>query len=146
MVPVSPFRLVHERDDIRCDPWRVLVAGFVCYRAADDAEALRVLGRVLDRWPTAMRMAGADERAVAAEVRSLGMQRARAGRLIRMSLGFVNNVHERPGNTVADLEGVGRYGSDAWALFVEGRTTDVHPIDRDLRRWLDWRITCAVAG
>lgn len=140
-VLISPLALVQEHEDVRCDPWRVLVACVLCNRTPA-SRALPVALELFGRWGSAVLMAGADERAVASILRPLGMQRARAGRLVRMSLQYVNNLHTRAGNSVADLEGVGRYGADAWALFVEGRVHDVHPTDRELRRWLDWRLLC----
>jgi len=138
--PVSPLGLVQEHPEVRRDPWRVLVACVLCSQV-EGGRALPILLRVLERWGSDALLALADEPTVAAMVHPLGLQRKRAHRLVRMSLGYLMGWHTAPGATVADLEGVGRYGVDAWALFVEGRT-DVTPTDRELRRWLDWRLEC----
>lgn len=142
-VPVSPLGLVQEHPEVRTDPWRVLVAS-ILRPQTEGGLVLPVLLRVLARWSSPALLALADEPTVAAEVYSLGFQRKRARRLVRMSLGYLMEWHRLPGATVADLEGVGTYGADAWALFVEGRIRDVFPTDRELRRWLDWRLGCAV--
>jgi adenine-specific DNA glycosylase len=142
LAPVSPLGLVQELPEVRRDPWRVLVASILRVQVAERERVVPVLLRVLERWPTDANLAQADELAIAAVVEPLGLQRRRAHRLARMSLGYLMSWHEKAGATVADLEGVGQYGSDAWSLFVDDGFRYTHPSDRELRRWKEWRSGC----
>lgn len=138
-LPTSPLGLPQEHPEAKKDPWRVLVASILAFQHTDTERANEVLVRVLERWPTDSRLAGASEPELVAYLTPLGMQRKRADYLIHASLGYLMEWHLRPGASLIDLRGVGNYGVDSWNLFVEGRT-DVHPRDRKLRNWLDWRI------
>lgn len=140
LAPVSPLGLVQEHPEVRKDPWRVLVACALCNRTPGE-RALPVLLALLAEWPKAVHLAGAPLHAVSSVVRPLGFQRRRAEQLIRLSAGYLTR-YPRTRDDVVDLVGVGTYAADAWSLFVEDSTDDVHPTDRYLRRWLDWRLGC----
>jgi len=133
----SPFDLVQESELVGGDPWKVLVACILCNRTSG-FRAKGVLALLLRSWPDAIALAKAEPDEVAAMLYPLGLAEVRARRLIAMSAGWEAGVHLASGLGVAALEGVGKYGADAYALFVEERV-DVQPTDHDLIRYRDWR-------
>lgn len=64
----------------------------------------------------------------------LGLWRRRSASLVKLACAWL----ERPPSTAADvlkLPGCGRYASDSWAIFIDGRT-DVDPTDGKLTWYL----------
>ncbi|MFP3947134.1 MAG: hypothetical protein ACLFWG_00255 [Longimicrobiales bacterium] len=116
--------------EIRGDPYRVLLVCQLLNRATGTV-ARRVLPEVLRRWPTARVMATADPEELAEALRPLGFPNRRARLLRDMARQMALGWWEHP----EDLPGVGPYGADAYAIFVDGRL-DVEPEDRVLRAWV----------
>lgn len=139
---VSPLGLIQEHELVRGDPWRVLVVCILCNRSYG-ARVIAVLPALFRIFPTADDLADADDQALKDLVdmlRPLGLGSMRVRRLVAMSRGWVDGVHENPGATVMDIEGVGQYGYDAYMLFVEGSVA-LTPKDKELRQYLSWRLT-----
>ena len=115
------------------DPWRLLVA-CVLLNKTTRRQVDPVIWRLFARYPTAADMAGADKYFLADLLKPLGTYRKRAMGLIRMSEEYL-----APGWTRArELFGVGKYGDDAWHLFVVGDWEAVRPNDYALAKYWKW--------
>lgn len=131
MTPVAEKLPPIQADpEVRGDPYRVLLVCQLLNRATGTV-ARRVLPEVLRRWPTARVMATADPEELASVLRPLGLQNRRARLLREMGRQMALGWWEEP----EDLPGVGPYGADALAIFVDGRV-DLDPEDRVLRAWV----------
>ena len=130
-------KLIQNRTDIRLiqedldDPWRMLVANILLNRTRGDT-VKGMLDDLFERWPDPQAMSLATEAEIAAAIRTVGFQNRKARMLIRMSEDYLRR------EPLSKTFGVGRYASDSWAIFVEGRE-DVEPEDRALRAYLDER-------
>lgn len=138
----SPYNLIYE-DPIVQDSdergWRVLAAAILRTRAKPERARL-VMHELFEKWPTPGNLANASETEVSMVCHSIGLDRTRAQRLIAMSRGWVNKIHEHLG--VELLEGVGLYGYQVYALFHEHRTEFIWPDDVELSRYRNWRASC----
>ena len=92
-----------------------------------------ILHRFFGLWPVAAALADADALEVAEEIRTLGLQNIRARRLIRMSAEWRDGA--RP---PARLHGVGRYASDSWKIFQEGKALTTPVLDKELKKYVEW--------
>ncbi len=130
-LPISPVALLQER--VRSSPVAVLAACVLCSRASGRA-AEPVLRSVLEAYPSAVELAVADPAELADLCRPLGLQNVRAARLKGVALSCLSGAATDP---PWGAHGVGKYGLDAWYLFVSGivphNVTDVH-----LRRYVRW--------
>lgn len=112
-------------------PWRMLVGCICCHRAhGKDVKA--ILPSLFMCYPTLKDLAGADVEFLARILRPLGFQNRRARTLVA----FANAA--LAGTPLDKCPGIGRYGRDSYAIFVEGRT-DVRPWDHVLRKYLEER-------
>lgn len=107
----------------------MLVACVLVNRAAWE-QAEPVHRRLARLWPTPERLGRATTVKLAFVLRELGFQNVRAARLKAMARAW-RARRPRTSRDVEALPGCGRYASDSWAMFVEGRT-DVRPTDGKL--------------
>jgi methyl-CpG-binding domain protein 4 len=114
------------------DGWRVLVTCIFLNQTAR-RQVEPVLEAFFARWPSAEDAAQAEIDEVEVLLRPLGLSKARARNLVAMSRAFVAGGWMSP----LELPGIGRYGADAWAIFVEG-DIDIEPADHALRRYVEW--------
>lgn len=108
------------------DPYRLLV-GCVLLNVTTRRQADRVWPDLFCCYPTAAAMSRADPEELAALLRPLGCHRKRAETLRRLA----HWVALRPPAGAEDVlryPGCGKYASDSWAIFREGRL-DVEPND-----------------
>jgi len=93
-----------------------------------------VVPKLFSAFPTAHAMAAAPPAALEALLRPLGIHRKRAVSLARMSREFLAGDFEHAG----ELHGIGKYGDDAYEIFVRGAWSAVEPADAALRLYHRW--------
>ncbi|TFY56235.1 hypothetical protein EVG20_g9008 [Dentipellis fragilis] len=89
-----------DESDVECvadDPWRVLVAVMLLNKTAGRI-AIPIFWTIMERWPSAEAMSGADLCELRECIRSLGLQDRRARRLIALSRAYVEQppIRTRP--------------------------------------------------
>lgn len=115
------------------DPfWMLVACSLVNLTTWKSAEP--VFERIKSRWPTPEDLEAADPAELFKVVNKLGFGKIRSTRIPSMAALY---LHHRPQNAqdVMMLPGCGKYASDSWAIFVEGRR-DVSPTDKELIAWL----------
>lgn len=127
----------------RDDPWKLLVACMLLNRT-QRVQVDAVIDDLFGAFPTSEALAAADLQTVAELIRPLGFQYQRAQRLIRFSHAWTV-LKEPPippegmARLLPALPGMGNYSVDSYKLFVLG-TLSVQPTDKELKRWLEWRL------
>lgn len=133
---VGNHPLLHEEvmttPNERTNAWRVLVVCIMKTTTSHDSGNLTRL--LLEKYPSPVKLAIADQTKVQELVKSLGIGSKRAEWLVEMSkqfMAFRNNGLDII--DVTDLHGCGAYAEEAWRMFVLKDQTFV-PHDKDLRR------------
>lgn len=111
------------------DPWKMMVATIIWNRHRVPS-SYRVTQDVLARYPTALALAGADERELKEMLRSVAVHNLKAYRLIRMSRSALR------GGIVGSWYGMGRYAIEVWMILVVGAI--IWPEDKGLQRYMLW--------
>ncbi|KAF7982682.1 hypothetical protein HWV62_27168 [Athelia sp. TMB] len=145
------------QEQCRNDTWKLLVA-VTFLNKTNGKVAIPVFWEVIRRWPNASSLSSANEEEVVEVIRPLGLQNARAKRLILLSQALFKNppvpgAHYRPkhikigleiypGTSISNLPGSGAYALDSYRIFHSGPCNDpsewklVMPKDKELRRYL----------
>lgn len=130
---ISPLNCIQElveRDEFY--PWRVMVVCMMLNQT-HGRQVRPLFGRFFELWPRPSDFLMADGERVRELIAPLGFRNRRFLSLRRMTENYVANV------PYEQCYGIGKYGRDAIALFVHGRT-DVAPFDTWLQPYLAWRI------
>lgn len=116
----------------------MLVACCLANRTGWHAQAKAAFLLVRGRWPTPSELARSRVTELQAALRPLGLWRARCRSLRLLARAWHEGHRPACADDVYAFPGCGRYASDAWAIFVEGRT-DVEVTDGWLLRYLEQR-------
>lgn len=129
--PVSPYGLIQEK--LYKDPWKLLVACMLLNKTAGQ-QMHKVIWNLFD-------FVGSPEAAVAARtedianmIHSLGLHKKRANMIQRFSVEYMRDDWA----DVSELHGIGKYASDAYTIFCEGRWREVIPNDHMLLKYWEW--------
>lgn len=87
-----------------------------------------VVAKMFELWPDASSLAQADDAVLEDLIRPLGMQKKRTQTLKRMSAQYVSGNWKQ----AKDLHGIGKYGDDAYRIFILGDWRNVEPKDHAL--------------
>lgn len=128
----SPYGLIQE--EYRNDAFKLLVC-CMCLNLTNIKQVRSVIYALFKRYPDAQTMAKADKAELIEMIRSLGFYNRRADGLIKMARAFISDWHN-----VEELPGVGKYASDSYRIFVEGKL-DVVPTDRKLINYKEWALS-----
>lgn len=124
------MRLTQE--EYRGDPWGVLVTCCFLNKTAGRVSN-PVIHEFLRRWPTPLDyVQKAKSKDVKKLIRHLGLQSVRMRRFRDLACGLIL------GKPCHSISGVGEYGRDSYAIFVEGRL-DLNPADAKLKAYLNYR-------
>jgi methyl-CpG-binding domain protein 4 len=126
----SPYNMLQEI--YRDDPWRVLVC-CVLLNLTTRAQVDGVRHRLFERFPTAKDMASARPDEIRELIVPLGLSNKRAVDLKRMSADYLCRAWTSP----TDLHGIGKYGADAYQIFVRNQRV-ADPNDHFLGAYQDW--------
>jgi len=125
--PPSPYGLLQEA--VFYDPWRVLVV-CVLLNKTTCLQVRTVVSQLFVICPTAEAAALADVESIRRVIAPLGLVK-RAEGIISLSAAYLTTSWVR----VTELPFVGKYASDAYALFCSGAWRDVEPDDKELVRY-----------
>ncbi|GJP50021.1 hypothetical protein CLOM_g9177 [Closterium sp. NIES-68] len=131
---ISPYDLVQE--GFSNDPWKLLVASMLLEEHPSHMVRHGIV-RLFQNLPSADDVISSDMQKLGEIVSSAGFHKKWAKDLLRFSREF------SCGNwvQVSDLPGVGRYATDSYAIFCEGRLQSVHPTDSLLQRYKGWALS-----
>lgn len=120
MDPVAPPRGRLFQEDLRTDPFWLLVACSLVNLTTWEA-AEPVYRQLRETYVDATGLAAAREEDLHDTLRPLGLWRRRSKSLVRLANAWLQGPPTRA-KDVLSLPGCGRYASDSWAIFVDGRT------------------------
>lgn len=129
----SPYNYFQERYCGR-GGWAVLVCA-VLLNQTNGKQLESVHETFFWRWPTCYHLAVADRDELEEVIKPLGLFRRRAATLLRLSAFYAFIWDGR--SPVTDVPGVGKYGSDSYAIFIDGVIPD-DVADKELKRYLEW--------
>ncbi|KAL6557053.1 hypothetical protein OROHE_006929 [Orobanche hederae] len=135
--PRSPFNLLQE--DYAFEPWRVLVICMLLNQTTG-VQAGRVLSNFFQLCPNAKTAMEVATEEIEEVIRSLGLYKKRALGIQRFSEEYLNESWTH----VTELNGVGKYAADAYAIFCTGKWERVRPIDHMLVKY--WDFLCGNLG
>lgn len=115
------------------EPFWMLVACVLVNRTKWQ-QAEPVFEQIKQRWSTPFELGGAPVLELEKLVQPLGLFKRRAVSLGNLARAYVEGP-PRNASEVMELPGCGKYASDSWAIFVDGRR-DVEPTDIELRGYL----------
>jgi len=109
------------------DGWKILVC-CLCLNLTKRAQMEPVVEEMFRRWPTPQALAAATDADLEDLIRPLGMQRKRTQTLKRMSAEYAAGGWKQ----AKELHGIGKYGDDAYRIFILGDWRAVQPNDHAL--------------
>ncbi|CAM9151242.1 unnamed protein product [Discosporangium mesarthrocarpum] len=130
--PYSPFGLIEEM--LTDDPWRLLLS-CIMLNQTTRSQVDPVLVKFLARFPDAPSVLKGSLDEVAAIVAPLGLQEKRPRAIIRFSDEYLN----KPWQTPTELHWVGKYGADAYKIFINREWKDIQASDHALNWWVEWK-------
>ncbi|KAK4878524.1 hypothetical protein RN001_011030 [Aquatica leii] len=129
VAPRSPHNLIEESFD---DAWSLLTATIFLNKTSG-AIAKPRLDEFLRDYPNPHEVLCKRPEDLEVYFRELGLFKKRSEQIWRMSHDYVHKPWKKP----RELYGIGKYGEDAYRIFILGDLT-AEPTDRYLRIYLDW--------
>jgi adenine-specific DNA glycosylase len=135
----SPFPLIQE--NLIGRPWAVCISSIMLARTHRN-QVVPVLEDLLDLWPDEAAFgANAEPHEVEGIVNTLGFGSRRTSTLMRFTAdwnsfiagGRLPTVHE-----LREMNGVGKYVSDAYEMFCIMDFSSVQPEDKELKWYMEW--------
>ena len=136
--PKSPYNLIQEH--LWYDPWKIFVACIFC-NLTRRVDAEPYIWNFFKQYPSPSDAAAADRDELQAMIGPLGLSDRRSRALIKMSDDYIKKDWRSSPDA---LYGIGKYGSDAYIIFCEGRWEEVNPSDHalnDYHKWLSIKLT-----
>ncbi len=130
--PKSPHRLLQEQ--LWDNPWKIFVCCIFC-NLTKRVQAEPYFWKVLKRWPHPEHLAKADFFELVELIKPLGLSHRRAKALKQMSYDY---THKKWRDDPTTLYGIGKYGSDAYMIFCEGKWKETEPKDGALVNYRNW--------
>ena len=132
MIYCPMVRLLQERFD--GDPYRSLIVSMLLVRTQGKVVS-KVYPTLFSIYPTIKDLANAKENDLCNILRPLGLQNIRSKQILRAALHIATNGFPKTNDALDDVPFVGKYVSDAYAIFILG-STSVKPYDKKLRHRL----------
>lgn len=132
--PSAPPDGVLFQERLRADPFWMLVACSLVNLTTWKC-ARPVFDELVRRYPSHADMARAKPEDLHDLLKPLGLWRRRAISLTRLANEWADGKRPLDSKGVKKLSGCGRYASDSWAIFIDGRT-DVEVTDGKLSWYL----------
>ncbi len=124
--PKSPYNLIQEH--LWEDPWKIFVACIFC-NLTKRVDAEPYMWKFFKKYPSPKFAAKEDPEEIEKMIQPLGLSRRRSRTLVRMSNDYLSKDWKESPDV---LYGIGKYGSDAYRIFCQGRWRDVSPKDHAL--------------
>ncbi|KAI5068092.1 hypothetical protein GOP47_0016437 [Adiantum capillus-veneris] len=135
--PISVHALIQE--ELYKEPWKVLVACMLLNKTSGK-QMRKIIWDLFDLCPTPEAAVEVETSKIEDVIRGLGLQNKRA----RMIQKFSKDYLGKDWTNVGQLHGIGKYATDAYAIFCEGRWQEVKPEDHKLVDY--WKYLCATEG
>eukprot|EP00250_Pteridium_aquilinum_P000900 c11078_g1_i1 orf=179-1912(+) len=135
--PISVHALIQE--ELYQDPWKVLVACMLLNKTSG-TQMRRVIWDLFALCPTPDAAVAVETEKIEDVIRPLGLQRKRACMIQKFSKDYLGKEWVN----VGELHGIGKYATDAYAIFCEGRWREVKPEDHKLNDY--WQYLWATDG
>jgi len=130
--PKSPHNLIQE--SLWENPWKIFVACIFC-NLTKRIHAEPYIWNFFEKYPDPESASKADTLILEKMIMPLGLSQRRAKALITMSHGYTRlNWQDKP----SVLYGIGKYASDAYLIFCQGRWRDTEPTDHALKNYVNW--------
>ena len=129
---MSPYTLLQE--ELNKDPWKIFVCCIFC-NLTKRRSSEPYFWKFLEKWPTASHAAKLDEEELKSLIQPLGLVDRRAKALKRMSIDYLEKNWQ---DDATKLFGIGKYGSDAYRIFVKDEWREVVPTDSALKNYKSW--------
>ncbi|KAH7426558.1 hypothetical protein KP509_10G006000 [Ceratopteris richardii] len=123
--PISVHALIQE--ELYQDPWKVLVACMLLNKTSG-TQMRKIIWDFFDLCPTPEVASTIDTNKIEDIIRGLGLQKKRAQMIQKFSKDYLG----KEWSNVGQLHGIGKYATDAYAIFCEGRWREVEPKDHKL--------------
>ena len=121
--PKSPYNLIQEQ--LWEDPWRIFVACIFC-NLTKRVQSEPYMWKFFNKYPDAMSASSACPEEIEEMIQPLGLSKRRSVSLVRMSNDYLQkDWKDKP----EVLYGVGKYASDAYRIFCQGKWKSVEPSD-----------------
>lgn len=133
--PKSPFNLIQET--LYPDPWKLLIATIFLNKARGSV-AFPILWEFFQAYPSAQSVRDKDADNIAKMLLPLGLNNARAKKIVRFSFEYLNKDWRYP----IELYGIGKYGNDSYRIFCVNEWRQVKPTDHKLNAYHDWLKAC----
>ena len=129
---MSPYTLLQE--ELNKDPWKIFVCCIFCnLTKRRSSEAF--IWKFLERWPTPSAASKLNEEDLKELIAPLGLVERRAKALKQMSADYLSKDWY---DDATKLFGIGKYGSDAYRIFVKDEWREVTPTDSALKNYKKW--------
>ncbi|MCO5566940.1 hypothetical protein L7F22_020623 [Adiantum nelumboides] len=132
--PVSVHALIQE--ELYKDPWKVLVACMLLNKTSGK-QMRKIIWDLFDLCPTPEAAVIIETSKIENVIWRLGLQKKRALMIQKFSSDYLG----KDWTNVGQLHGIGKYATDAYAIFCEGRWQEVKPEDHKLVDY--WKYLCA---
>ena len=129
--PVSPYGLLEE--DFYDEPWKLLLSCILLNKTSA-VQVRQVVFRLFQLYPTPERLIEASTSELETLLQPLGLFRKRAVAIQRFSKEYIEKDWKDP----KELYGIGKYASDAYAIFCLGEWETTQPEDKDLKLYLEF--------
>ena len=129
---MSPYTLLQE--ELKKDPWKIFVCCIFC-NLTKRRTSEPFFWKFLERWPTPKAAACLDENELKALIAPLGLVDRRSKALKQMSIDYLTKDWNED---ATKLFGIGKYGSDAYRIFVKNEWREVTPTDGALKNYKKW--------
>ena len=121
--PKSPYGLIQEQ--LWQDPWKIFVACIFC-NLTKRVQAEPYMWIFFKKYPTPEDAASANPEDIRKLIQRIGLSERRSKALVKMSNDYLKKDWR---NNPETLYGIGKYGSDAYRIFCQGKWKSVEPSD-----------------
>lgn len=116
---ISPYNT--RQEEYRDDPWKMLMVCFMLNQTSHK-QVDQVRYHFFEKYPTAEKLAIADQKEISELIKPLGFYNKRAKAWIEFSLQWIDAVRFRgttniPLKDLENMKGVGKYALDSWRVF-----------------------------
>lgn len=129
---MSPYTLLQE--ELNKDAWRIFVCCIFC-NLTKRRTSEPYFWKFLERWPTPDLASELNEEELKVLIQPLGLVDRRAKALKKMSQDYLKTNWQED---ATKLYGIGKYGSDAYRIFVKDEWREVTPTDGALKNYKSW--------
>ena len=129
---MSPYTLLQE--ELNKDPWKIFVCCIFC-NLTKRRSSEPYFWKFLEKWPSAREASKLNVDDLKLLIKPLGLVDKRAKALKRMSIDYLEKDWQ---DDATRLYGIGKYGSDAYRIFVKDEWPEVMPTDSALKNYKSW--------